>query len=288
MNGRDTREFVIAIVGGLFLLSLTDFHAIISALLLGLTTFVHFAYTVPGSGWAVPFLWIGGLLVCVAWPITGSLWLIDWIRDPRPRSRLYRDKEYEAALARFLTTVNSLEGKKRIPREARRELVQVLRLFEAGVADIVGSRRRDAFRMVWLVRDSKAPEGLVMWAHSKDQLGPHERDIIMNALRLPQWIVTGPHVRAAYPDHLPERMRSFLSIRNLNRWQVGFIIAFDRRLYLSRATMERLTSHLMMFMPLWEISILQRLVIKLEKSDFSGGGTHDVSLDQSSVPASER
>ncbi len=288
MHGRDTRELVIAIVGGLFLLSLTDFHAIISALLLGFTTFVHFAYTVPGSGWAVPGLWLGGLLVFVAWPVTGTLWLMDWIRDPRPRSRLYRNKEYEAALARFLITVNSLEGKKRIPREARRELVQVLRLFEAGVADIVGSRRRDAFRMVWLVQDPKAPAGLVVWAHSKDQLGPHERDIVMNALRLPQWIVTGPHVRAAYPDHLPERMRSFLSIRNLNQGQVGFVIAFDRRIYLSRATTERLMSHLMMFMPLWEISILQRLVIKLDKRDFSGGGARDVSLDQSAVSGSER
>lgn len=143
---------LVALLAAGILAAVANFSEMSNALLLGLIHFRHYAYRVPGGGWARVFFVLGGLLVWGVWPTVGSVALVFWALDPQPRSRLYRNDEYEMALAAFLASANALEGKKRIPHDVSRQLVELLRLFERGTADILGRRHRRAFRMLWWVR----------------------------------------------------------------------------------------------------------------------------------------
>ncbi len=269
---------IVAIMASAIIATVVNFSVVSHAVIVAIIHFRYFAYNVPGGGWAVPFFLLAGMLFWVYWPLVGTAATVYWFFDPHPRSRLYRNEKYEEALAAFLTVANTLEGKRKakVPEDVKRQLVEVLRLVEMGVAEIIGPRRRSAFRMLWLVRLGDDPNQFKVWAHTKDQLGRRERAIVEDALtKFPEWIAGLDHPERVYRETPPERFRSFLSIRNLNSWRVAFVIAFDRRVLLSRATKERLMSHLMTIMPLWEIAVLQRIVVQLTQENWEGAASYD-------------
>lgn len=255
-----------AIIGAMVLAILAHFSRISADILQAANSFRHFAYDVPGAGWAIGLLWAIAFLVC--WLVfTGVIFTYNWLLDPHPLSHLYRNKQYEDALAHLLEMVNQYaDRRRRVPLETRYQMVRVLKLFEAGVIDIIGHRYQDAFRMIWLRPDDQDPRGVRFWT-PKDRVGPRELNLIMKALSLGQWIIT-VEPRKLEDEPRPEYMRTLYCIRNMNAWQVGFVIAVDRWIPMTRVKKERLMGHLMMLMPLFETWAMQRVIMSLERVDW--------------------
>lgn len=264
---RDHKNGVIdAIIAAAVLGIFAHFSRISQDILQAASAFRHFAYDVPGAGWAVVVLWAAAFLLC--WfVITGIVFTYNWLLDPHPFSHLYRNKQYEEALTALLEMVNQyVDRRRRVPLEVRHQMIRVLKLFEKGVTDILGRRYADAFRMIWLRPDDHDPAGVRFWT-PKDRVGPRELNLMMKALSLGQWIIT-VEPRKLDDEPRPEYMRTLYCIRNMSAWQVGFVIAVDRWIPMTRVKKERLMSHLMMLMPLFETWAMQRVIMSLERADW--------------------
>ena len=267
-----------AAIVGIVLAIIGHFAAISATIIRGEIAFRHFAYGM-GAWWAAVIMWVVTFLV--VWLIvTGGRYTYNWLVDPHPVSHLYRNRQYETALAALLDMVNRLEGKKTVPLETRFQMVRVLKLFERGVIDILGPRYQTAFRMIWVRPDPNDPLGVKFWT-PKDRVGPRERDLIVKAFSMGQWIIT-VEPQTLEDEPRPENMRVIYGIRNMNTWQVGFVIAIDRWIPMPRVKKERLMSHLMMLMPLFEIAMMQRVILKMERTDWKT----EVAVDDSKVAQS--
>lgn len=176
--------------------------------------------------------------------------------------------EYEGHLAELLAAVNLMQGQP-VPVDVREQLVKVIKLFERGVVDIIGPRRRDYCRLLWIVRDNNGVDATT-WARKRDKLKSGERDVVDQCLNFKGWFVALNHVtrNQAFVGMHPEGIEDIVVARNLKQWKIGFVLIFDRHFLITQGMKERLKAHMLALMPLWELDTMHQVMVELQRQDW--------------------
>lgn len=243
-----------------------------AGLLLPFVVLHHWAVAPTTGWWGGPLAVLVGL-VCWGSPIFVAVW---WWHARRPAPGpgtpvLYRNPSYEAQLARLMHAVNALRPEEPVPATVRRQLVQVIRLVEAGALEILGNPPRAQCRLLWLVRTDLARP--VVWARRTDgRLGPREEQIVTTCLTQ-SWFTALDQVptNPLFRPTPPERMQTLVAARNLQDWRVGFVLAVDVPWHLSSQHIFGLLGHLALLLPLFDLDAVRRVMVYLQREDFWGG-----------------
>lgn len=185
-----------------------------------------------------------------------------------PALKDFPETVYYANLRRFILTVDQLRSRRPIPEIARKQLVNVIRLFEGLVTDILGQPHRTQFRMLWIVAKAK---GSKMWARAGNRLLATEERIVKKCLDvapdLPYVIPDVSHDTSLQVFGSAERMQALVIACNDAR-DIGFVLAIDDRTLLTDEAQWYLKRHLRELIHLWDLDLMRQVMLALEEGDW--------------------